>query len=483
MMKLRKFLKILISLLLLIPILLILTSSIWVKPLASYLLYKNFGDSIKVEDVSYIFPNKITLSKFELGDAVSLSNVSVAVASPLKLSPITLEVVKPQIVIIHDEKGGWTFPPIPGINDTSGISQPSSGVNIEVKAKIVDGIVIIRDLKLKKEIRIPKVDGNVSWKDQKITYTASTVIDSSQTIKSYGFYDFSKVAADLSFEFKNASANTWAPLFLPDLFNIEKGVFTGLINVKGEEDVWKVKGNIEANEVFGEITNVPEKFEKISTKVKIDGDDIEVLEGKGMWNGASLKLSGKVSPKPSFEVSFDGLNAEALVKELIGEDVQVKGTAKGNLKIGNSWEKPSIIGSASLSNGSIYGVDFSTIELTSNSKLPLIDVNFSGSLKIGNIQGKVNFDIDKNLGEVSAAGESSDIKEIGKLLGLPDIEGKTSIELSGKKEKDKGWKIYVKGTIENGKLGEYSAEKITFSLENEEGTLNFDFSQNKGFFF
>ncbi|HOP95786.1 MAG TPA: hypothetical protein PL130_08460, partial [Dictyoglomaceae bacterium] len=118
-----------------------------------------------------------------------------------------------------------------------------------------------------------------------------------------------------------------------------------------------------------------------------------------------------------------------------------------------------------------------------NSKLPLIDVNFSGGFKIGTIQGKVNFDMDKNSGEVSAVGKSSDIKEIGKLLGLPDIEGKTSLELSGKKEKDKGWKIYVKGTIENGKLGEYSAEKITFSLENEEGTLNFDFSQNKGFFF
>ncbi|HOJ93212.1 MAG TPA: hypothetical protein PKW23_06115, partial [Dictyoglomaceae bacterium] len=77
--KLRKFIKILISVLILIPIFLILTSSLWVNPLASYLLHKNFGDSIKVEDVSYIFPNKITLSKFELGDAVSLSNVSVAV--------------------------------------------------------------------------------------------------------------------------------------------------------------------------------------------------------------------------------------------------------------------------------------------------------------------------------------------------------------------------------------------------------------------
>jgi len=482
-MKLRKFMKILISVLILIPILLILTSSIWVKPLASYLLHKNFGDAIKVEDVSYIFPNKIALSKFELGDAVSLSNVNVAVASPLKLSPITLEVVKPKIVIIHDEKGNWTFPPIPGINDTSNLPQPSSGVNIEVKAKIVDGIVTIRDLKLKKEIQIPKVNGNVVWKDQKITYTASTIIDFSQSIKSYGFYDFSKVAGDLSFEFKNASANTWGPVFLPDLFNIEKGVFTGLINTKGEKDKWQLKGDIEANEVVGGITDIPGKFEKIYTKVKIENEDIEVSEGKGMWNGASLRISGKVSPKPSFEVSFDGLNAEILAKELVGDDIQIKGIAKGNLKIGNSWEKPYITGRALLSNGSIYGVEFSTIEITSNSKLPLIDVNFSGGFKIGTIQGKVNFDMDKNSGEVSAVGKSSDIKEIGKLLGLPDIEGKTSLELSGKKEKDKGWKIYVKGTIENGKLGEYSAEKITFSLENEEGTLNFDFSQNKGFFF
>jgi len=242
--KLTKVLLIFTSTLISLIFFVIITSPFWVKPLIYYILEKNFGNYIRAEDVRYIFPNKLQISTLEIGGFASFSNASISLQNLIKLSPINIELTKPKITIIHNEKGEWIFPQIPGI-DTS---KPggSGSINVEIKAKIKDGIVIVRDLRIKKDIEIGKVNGDLSWKNQVITYSVSTFIDNQQ-IKSYGNYDFSNEKGSLTFEFKNALANVWAPIFLSDIFQIEKGYFTGWINTQGEKSFWSATGEINAS--------------------------------------------------------------------------------------------------------------------------------------------------------------------------------------------------------------------------------------------
>lgn len=453
------------------------TAPLWVRPLIFHLINKNFGDKIYVEDVRYVFPDKVSISKLEIANFASFSNVNVSIGNAIRLSPITLELVKPKLIVIHNEKGEWSFPPIPGIQSSG---QGSNNINIEIKAKIKDGIVVVRDLKLSKDIEIKNVNGDLTWKSQIISYTVSTSIDK-QFIKSYGNYDFSKEKGDLTFEFKNTLAEVWAPIFLPDIFSIEKGFFTGWINTKGEKTTWKVKGEIEAYNTEGKFTFLKSRFTNVATKVKIEDEVINILEGKGNLLNAEIKFSGKVMPIPYFYVTFKNLNLELLDKEILEGRVKLSGLANGQIFVSDSWEKALIDGSIEAEKGSIYDFMFNKIQIMSKSKLPLIKLDLSGDLDLGNIKGNISFNLENNTGNFELKAEDVKVEKIAKLFNLPEMEGKGDVLIKGKKEKE--WVLSVNGVIENGRLGDYSAERILFGFENEDINIDLNILNNKSFFF
>ncbi len=459
-----------------IIILLALTSPWWAKSLVSYILEKNFGKYAKAEDVKYIFPNKLEISTLEVANFATFSNVSISLQNLLKLSPINIELTKPKMIVIHNEKGEWTFPQIPGI-DTSK-SNNAGNIGIEIVAKIKDGIVVVRDLKIKKDIEIQKVNGNLHWKNQVITYNVSTSINN-QEIKSYGNYNFSREEGDLTFEFKNALAEVWAGVFLPDIFYIEKGYFTGWINTKGNKNGWAVSGEINAFNVEGRIASFTPKFINVSTKVKIEGENINILDGRGnFWEG-DIKFLGKATPKPEMNIIFEGLNLENIDKEFFKSSINLRGKAKGEFSVSESWENAIIKGYIIAEKGSIYNFAFNTIKIDTNSKLPLVNAKILGDLDLGNLKGKVSFDLKSALIDLNLEANNVKIEKIAEIFNLPQMEGKGDVTIEAKK--DKKWKISVSGVIENGKLGDYSAESIKFNFKNEDIDFNLPFGNS--FFF
>ena len=459
-----------------IVILLALTSPWWAKSLVSYILEKNFGKYAKAEDVKYIFPNKVEISTLEVANFATFSNVSISLQNPLKLSPINIELTKPKMIIIHNEKGEWTFPQIPGI-DTSK-SNNANNISIEIKAKIKDGIVVVRDLKIEKDIEVQKVNGNLYWKNQMITYSVSTSINN-QEIKSYGTYDFSKEEGNLTFEFKNALADVWAGVFLPNIFYIEKGYFTGWINTKRDKNDWVVSGEINAFNVEGRIASLTPKFVNVSTKVKIDGENINILDGRGNLWDADIKFLGKATPKPEMNISFESLNLEKIDKEFFKGSINLRGKAKGEFSISESWENAIIKGYIIAEKGSIYNFDFNNIKIDIDSKLPLVNAKILGDLDLGNLNGKISFDLKSTLINLNLEANNVKIEKIAEIFNLPKMEGKGDVTIEAKK--DKKWKISVSGIIENGKLGDYSAESIEFNFENEDIDFNLPFGDS--FFF
>jgi len=477
--KVKKFLILVFSIVFILIGIIYITSPLWVKYVVVYVLNRSFGESFKVEDVRYIFPNKIQIAKLELGNFALFTNVSLSVGDAIKLSPITLEFIKPKIIIIHDEKGEWKFPEIPGIGKSGTSSQ---NINIEIKGKIKDGIFVIRDLKLKKDIEINKVNGDLSYKNQVINYDVATILADGQNIKAYGYYNFSKLSGDLTFEFKNTNATIWAPIFLPDIFKVEKGTFSGWFNTKGDKDKWSYSGEMDTKEVKGSISGVPGTIENVCMKVKINNENISVVQGDGVWFEASVNFSGKVAPDPDIQVSFKNLNGEKIDKEFLNSSLKLKGKGEGNLIIKNSWDKPWISGEVYIKDGTIYDIKFDNIALNLDAKIPGLLVSFTGDLEIGKASGNMNYELEKNSGKFYLSAENIRLEKISKLFNLPDIEGKGSLVVKGNKEASKGWKVFVDGVIENGKMGDYSAEKIIFSLENEERSLNFDLLRNSVFF-
>jgi hypothetical protein len=477
--KVKKFLILIFSIISILIGIIYVTSPLWVRYAIFYVLNKNFGESFKVEDVRYVFPDKIQIAKLELGNFASFSNVSLSIGDAIKLSPITLELVKPKIIIIHDEKGEWKFPEIPGIGKSGTSSQ---NISIELKGKIKDGIFVIRDLKLKKDIEINKVNGDLSYKNQVINYNVATILDDGLNIKAYGYYNFSKLSGDLTFEFKNTNATIWAPIFLPDMFKVEKGTFSGWFNTKGDKDKWSYSGEVDAKDIKGSISGVPGIIENVYTKVKINNENISIVLGNGVWFESLVNFSGKVAPNPDIQISFKNLNGEKIDKEFLNSALKLKGRGEGNLNIKNSWDKPWISGVVYIKDGTIYDIKFDNISLNLDAKIPGFLVSFTGDLEIGKASGNMNYDLEKNAGKFYLSGENVRLDKISKLFNLPDIEGNGSLEVKGNKEAGKGWRVFVNGVIENGKMGDYSAEKIIFSLENEEGSLNFDLLKNSGFF-
>lgn len=478
----KKVIKVLISIFIGLSLLgggLYLTIPLWFKPLVFYILNKNFGNVIYVEDIKYVFPNKIAISTLGVANLASFSNVNVLIQNPIKLSPIILELVKPKIIVIHNEKGEWTFPPIPGI-DTSK-DKGVSDINVEIRANIRDGIVVFRDLKLKKDIELSKVNGELFWKNQVVSYTVSTLIDG-QSIKSYGNYDFSKEKGDLTFEFQKAFAEVWGPLFLPEIFTIEKGLFTGWFNTKGEKGNWKVKGEIEAYNAEGRISPFKSRFTNISLKLKIDGENINITEGKGNLNDSAIKFSGKLMPIPLLDINFKNFDLEALDKEFFEGNAKLKGKVEGEIIVSDSWEKPLVKGNLTAKNISIYDFEFKEIKITTDSNLPSISAEILGKMELGNIKGKVSFNLENNMGSFNIDGENINVEKIAEIFNLPKMEGKGSVSIKGLKDKE--WKIYISGVIENGRLGDYSAERILFNFENEGKDLNFhELLKIKSFFF
>ncbi|MCX7846308.1 MAG: hypothetical protein N2312_06820 [Dictyoglomaceae bacterium] len=451
----------------------ILSSPIWIKYLFLFILERNFGGKIQVEEVSYVFPNEIYAGKINIGSKVALANVRVSVGNIFKLSPINLDLTKPKIVIIHNEKGEWTFPSIPGLEGATGSS--TSNINIEIRAKINEGIVIIRDLKTKKEITISKVNGNLIFKDQKITYTVTSSLVE-ESYKSIGVYNFSDNSGNLSFEFKNANANDWASFFLPDFLIINSGKFNGNISVFSESNNWYVKGSVDANKVKVGVKDFNLSVDNFDTKVSIDKEVIKLDKGQGEWNGAILNLVGKILPELSLEIDIKNLDLSKIDSLYLSNNLSLNGKGNGNFKVLGKLENPNILGKFSVKEGRIYNFSFSNFELISNSLFPKLNINISTNLESGKIEGILDYDIDKTKGSISLKGEDINIENLIKPLNLPPAEGKTSLKIEGKGEKI--WKFNIEGEIFDGKLGEYSAEKIKFNVEGEWDLSNF-FSQTK----
>jgi hypothetical protein len=85
--------------------------------------------------------------------------------------------------------------------------------------------------------------------------------------------------------------------------------------------------------------------------------------------------------------------------------------------------------------------------------------------------GNIEYNIDKNQGNIDLKGDNIPIENIGKLFNLQEIDGIANINIKGKGEKI--WKFTVEGEIINGKVGEYSAEKVNLSVEGEWDLSNF----------
>lgn len=461
-----------LSVFLTIMIGMVLTSPIWVRSLFLYVLEKNFGGKVEVEEVSFIFPNKIYAGNLKIGDKVALANVGVSVGNIFKLSPINIELTKPKIVVIHNEKGEWTFPTIPGLQETTGTS---TTLNIEIKAKIKEGIVIVRDVKTKRDITIPNVNGDLSFKDQKISYTATAIL-SEERFGSIGTYNFSESSGNLSFDFKNANAKDWALLFIPDLFLVDSGRFTGNISVIGVGKEWYVKGNIDAQKVNGSLKDFNLFLDNIETSISIDKDVIKINKGKGNWEGAVINLSGKITPDFSLDLDIKDLDLSKIDKIYLSNSLSLRGKGDGSVKIIGKFENPNIIGKISIKEGSIYDVPFSSLELSSNSTFPDLKIKISAVLSPGRLEGDLEYNISKNQGNVSLKGQELFIQNLVKPFNIPPMEGIASLEVRGKGEKV--WKFTVEGEIYDGKLGDYSAEKINFSLEGE-WDLNSFFFQSR----
>lgn len=451
----------------------ILSFPLWIKPLLLYILERNFGGKIQVEEVNFVFPNKIYAGNINIDNKIALANVSLSIGNIFKLSPINLDLTKPKIVIIHNEKGEWTFPSIPGLEGTTGGS--TTNINIEIRAKINDGIVVVKDIKTKKEISISKVNGNLIFKDQKITYTVTALLPE-ESYKSIGLYNFSDNSGNLSFEFKNANAKDWAPFFLPDLFLVDSGKFNGNITVFSETKNWYVKGNIDANKVKIELKDLKLSIDNFDTKVSIDKEVIKLDKGQGEWNGALLNLTGKILPDLSLEIDIKNLDLSQIDSLYLSNNLSLNGKGNGSFKILGKFENPNISGKFSVKEGSIYNLSFSNLELSSNSVFPKLNINISTFLESGKIEGNLNYDINKTQGNISLKGEGLNIKNLIEPLNLPPIEGIASLKIDGKGEKI--WKFNIEGEILEGKFGEYSAEKLKFNVEGEWDLSNF-FSQIK----
>ncbi len=467
----KKVLKILIIILIFLGGM-ILSSPLWIKSLLLYVLEKNFGDEVKIEEVSFIFPNKLYAGNIYISNNIALANVGMSIGNIFKLSPLYLDLTKPKIVIIHNEKGEWTFPSIPGLegakNGTSNI------INIEIRAKINEGIVIVRDIKTKKDINISNVNGNLVYKDQKITYTATAVL-SEESYKSVGVYNFSDNSGNLSFEFKNANAKDWAPFFLPDLFLVNLGKFDGNISVFSENNKWYVKGNIDANKVRIGLKDLNLNIDDFNTAISIDKEVIKIINGQGKWDGAILSISGKILPDFSLEIGIKDLDLSRIDSLYFSNNLSLNGKGNGNFKILGRIENPDILGKLSVKEGSIYNLSFSNLELISNSKFPKININISTSLESGKIEGAIEYDINKTQGKLTINGEKINIKDLIKPFNLPPVEGIASLKIEGKGEKV--WKFNIEGEVLEGKLGEYSTEKLKFFLEGEWDYSSFFFQR------
>ncbi|MCX7942820.1 MAG: hypothetical protein N2516_06975 [Dictyoglomaceae bacterium] len=459
----RRVLIILITLLGLFWII-ILSSPFWIKPLFLYILERNLGGRIEIEKVSFAFPNKIYAGNINIGNNIILANIGLSIGNILRFSPISLDLIKPKIVIIRNEKGEWTFPSIPGLEGASGGTFP----NIEIKAKINDGVVIVRDVSTKKEITISKLNGNLVYKDHKITYTVTSLL-TEEVYKSFGVYNLSNNSGNLSFEFKNANAKDWAPFFIPDLFLINSGKFNGNITVFNEGVNWFVKGNIDASKVKISLKDFNLTVDNFDTKIIFDKETIKLEKGLGEWNGAIINISGRILPELFLDINIKNLN-------LLRFNLPIIGQGDGNLKITGKLENPNILAKFSIKEGSIYDLSFSNLEITSNSVFPKLNINISTFLESGRIEGILNYDLNKTQGSVSLKGLNINIKNLAKSLNLPPLEGVASLKIEGKGEKI--WKFNIEGEISEGKLGEYSAEKIKFNIDGEGDFANF-FSQAK----
>ncbi len=468
----KKLLKILIIILILFGGI-IISSPIWIKSLLIYVLEKNFGGEIKIEELSLTFPNKLFAGNIYIGNKIALANVSLSVGNIFRLSPVYLDLTKPKILVIHNEKGEWIFPSIPGLEGAK--NGASNILNIEIRAKINEGIVIVRDIKTKKDINISNVNANLVYKDQKITYTATAVLPE-ERYKSVGVYKFSDNSGNLSFEFKHANAKDWAPFFLPDLFLVNFGKFNGNISVFSENNMWYVKGNIDANKVKIGLKDFNLNIDNFNTVISIDKEVIKISKGQGELNGAILSVSGKVLPDLSLEIGIKDLDLSNIDSLYLSNNLSLKGKGDGNFKILGKLENPDILGRFSIKEGSIYNLSFSNLELISNSKFPKININISASLKSGKIEGFAEYDINKTQGKLTINGENIDIRGLIEPFNLPPVEGTASLKIEGKGEKV--WKFNIEGEVLEGKLGEYSAEKLKFFVEGEWEFFNF-FSPRK----
>ncbi|MGB9857569.1 MAG: hypothetical protein ACPLKX_05425 [Dictyoglomaceae bacterium] len=460
-----------IGILLVLIIGVILTSPLWTKSLILYFIEKSFGGQVKVEEVNFVFPNKIYAGNLSIGNEIVLAKVGVSVGNIFNLSPINIELIKPKIVIIHDEKGEWTFPTIPGLQRPSGTS---TTLNVEIRAKIKDGIVIVRDLKTKKDITIPKVNGNLSFKDQKIAYTATAIL-SEERIGSTGIYNFSENSGSLSFDFKNANAKDWAHLFILDFFLIDSGKFTGNISVSGKGKDWFTKGNIDAQDVKIRLKDSDLSLENTETSISIDKHGIRINKGQGNWEGAVINFSGEIMPEFSLDLSIKDLDLSKIDKIYFSNSLALIGKGEGSLKILGKLETPNILGKFFIKQGSISNLLFSNLEISSDSLFPKLNIKMSTLLASGKLEGSLEYDLNKSQGNIYLKGENIPIQNFVKPFNLPPLEGIASLEVKGSKEKI--WKFTVVGEVYEGKLGEYSAEKINFSFEGE-SDLNF-FSLNR----
>jgi hypothetical protein len=448
----------------------LLLSPLWIEPLILHLLEKNLGGKIKIDKVTFIFPNKIYASNLNWENRFILANVALSIENILKLSPINLELIKPKIIITHNEKGEWVFPSIPGL--TGGGNSQGVNINVEVKAKIKDGIVLVRDLKTKKEIEISPVNGNFAYKDQKITYTASYV-SNIYKLGSNGTYDFSKNSGTLEFIFQDADAKDWALFFIPEFFNVNSGKFTGNLSVIGNGKDWYVKGVIDAKSVSASIKDLKLTLQDIETNIIIDKDLIEIKKGRGNWEGAMLYVVGKILPEFSLGININSLDLSKIDNLYLSNSMSLKGIGNGDLEIKGKFDSPNILGKISIKEGSIYKISFSNLELSSNSKYPNLNLGISFLLEQGKVMGNIEYNIDKNQGNIDLKGDNIPIENIGKLFNLQEIDGIANINIKGKGEKI--WKFTVEGEIINGKVGEYSAEKVNLSVEGEWDLSNFFF--------
>jgi len=449
---------------------LLLTSPLWGRIIIKYALEKTFGGSVKCGDVRFVFPNKIYAGDLSIGNRIFLANVGVSVENVLKLSPINLELTKPKIIIIHNEKGEWVFPEIPGLGNISGGTSTST-INIEIRAKVKEGVVIVRDIKTKKETNVSNVSGEFNYKNQVISYTATST-SSKETLSSQGTYNFSESSGVLNFSFKNAKAKDWAHLFLPDLFVTEDGTFTGSLSIAGKGAEWYVNGNLSIQDTTISLKDFNLSIKKITANIVIDKNNIILKNGQGYWETSEINLSGRFTPDLLLDLNIKNLDISNIDEKYLSNNFGLKGIGNGSFKIEGKYETPSILGKISVKNGEIFRLSFDTLDITSSSTLPNLNLDLSALFLGGKMTGKLTYNMDKQKGELLLNGENIPIQNIAKSFNLPPIEGIANFSLKGSGEKT--WKLLLTGTLQNGKLGEYSAEKVDFSVEGE-SDLNFFF--------